>query len=52
MDKCSCCENKAKYEIAGDKLCGKHIGYGLDMHLRMGSDVTVRKIEKEDELIF
>ena len=43
---CSCCQNKAKYEIAGDKYCGKHIGYGLDMHLAMGSTVNVCKTEE------
>ncbi len=45
---CGCCQNKAKYEIAGDKYCGKHIGYGLDMHLTMDVGVIVCKIEEQE----
>ncbi len=44
-EQCSCCQNKAKYEIAGDLYCGKHIGYGLDMHLGMSTEVGVCKVK-------
>ena len=43
---CSCCRNKAKYDIEGDKCCGRCIGPILNMHLAMCSTVTVCKIEE------
>jgi len=32
---CCCCEAKAKYEIAGDYVCGRHLAKVVDMHLEM-----------------
>ncbi len=46
---CSCCENKAKYEIASDFYCGKHIGIGLGFHLGMSEEVQVRLAQKENK---
>lgn len=47
-EQCSCCQNNSKYEIAGDKYCGKHIGYGLDMHLAIGVDAKVCKVKEQE----
>ena len=43
---CCCCECKAKYYIAGDYICGRHLAYVVDSHLRMGpSSANVTKAE-------
>ena len=49
MDKiiCSCCQNKAKYEInSGQYVCGHHLAVMVDMSAEYG-DVTVSVIERE-----
>lgn len=43
---CCCCECMAKYCIAGDYVCGKHLAYIVDSHLRIGpNSATVTKAE-------
>ena len=44
---CVCCQNKAKYWIASDVVCGKHLAYMVELHLRMCGEVTVTHIDKD-----
>lgn len=47
---CCCCQAKAKYEIAGDFGCGRHLAYIVESHCRMGPcTATVSIIEQEKE---
>lgn len=47
---CCCCQAKAKYEIAGDLVCGRHLTYMVESHCRIGPcDATVRMIEQEKD---
>lgn len=45
---CSCCQSKAKYDVDGDKVCGRHLAKVVDMHLDMTWGCKVEKIEKAD----
>ena len=38
---CCCCENKGKYWIASDIVCGVHLAYMAEMHLRMSKEITI-----------
>ena len=42
---CCCCENKGKYWIASDIVCGVHLAYMVEMHLAMSGEVTVTHLE-------
>lgn len=47
MKQCSCCENKAKYEVEEVPVCGKHLTYMVDRHCEMPPfEAKVRKLKR------
>ncbi len=44
MEKCDCCQCKAKYEVSENKVCGRHLAYTIEMHLQMGPHTV--KVER------
>jgi hypothetical protein len=47
MSECSCCQNKAKYDVDGDRCCGKHLTVVVDLHCDFPPHTT--KVEKIEE---
>ena len=45
---CCCCECKAKYYVDYDYVCGRHLGYIVDSHLRIGP--CQAKVEKAEDV--
>jgi len=45
---CSCCPNKAKYDVDGELCCGKHLTYTVDYALKMSPhQVKVEKVKEQ-----
>ncbi len=45
---CCCCECKAKYWIASDTVCGRHLAYMAEMHLAMSGEITVTHLPEQE----
>lgn len=45
---CCCCECKAKYDIDGELVCGRHLAYAVDYHLKIGPNSA--KVTKANSL--
>ena len=51
MSECDCCPAKAKYNVDGEKACGRHLAYMVDLICRMSPhQVKVEKIKISREL--
>lgn len=46
---CCCCECKAKYYVDYDFVCGRHLTYIVDAHLRIGPNQA--KVESADGVL-
>lgn len=44
-EECGCCPNKAKYDVDGDRVCGRHLAHVIKKHLATSYAVKVARID-------